>query len=86
MNVYHMYLRRVKRNFHLLTSMSPMKNKFAERIRKFPYFTNSCTIIWMTEWPDEALRSVAKAMIVDARKQVLPEEFAPAFVEIFIKI
>ncbi len=40
----------------------------------------------MTEWPDEALRSVAKAMIVDARKQVLPEEFAPAFVEIFIKI
>lgn len=39
--------------------MSPLGAAFRERVRKFPSIVNCCTIDWFSEWPDEALQSVA---------------------------
>ena len=40
--------------------MSPMSVEFSTRLRMFPSFVNCSTIDWFTEWPEEALRGVAK--------------------------
>jgi dynein heavy chain len=62
-NIFNMYLSRVKANIHLMFAMSPMSEEFTTRIRMFPSLVNCCTIDWFTEWPDEALQSVAKDSI-----------------------
>lgn len=33
------------------------------RIRNFPSLVNCCTIDWFTEWPEDALFSVAKTFL-----------------------
>lgn len=40
-------------------SCSPIGEVFRARLRQFPSLVNCCTIDWFSEWPDEALRSVA---------------------------
>lgn len=62
-NIFNMYLSRVRANIHLMFAMSPMSEEFTTRIRMFPSLVNCCTIDWFTEWPDEALQSVAKDSI-----------------------
>ena len=32
---------------------------FRSRLRQFPSLVTCCTIDWFSEWPDEALKSVA---------------------------
>ena len=39
--------------------MSPVGSAFRSRCRMFPSLVNCCTIDWFTEWPKEALMSVA---------------------------
>jgi len=62
-NIFNIYLNRVKANIHLIFAMSPMGEEFNTRLRMFPSLVNCCTIDWFTEWPDEALQSVAKDSI-----------------------
>jgi len=38
---------------------SPMGEVFRSRLRQFPALVNCCTIDWFSEWPSDALRSVA---------------------------
>jgi dynein heavy chain len=59
LNLFSMYLIRVKRNIHVCLTMSPLGEAFRERLRKFPSIVNCCTIDWFSAWPDEALQSVA---------------------------
>lgn len=59
MNTFNQYVLRVRSNIHVVLCMSPLGPLFRTRIRKFPSLTNCCTIDWFTEWPDEALQSVA---------------------------
>lgn len=40
--------------------MSPVGDAFRSRCRMFPSLVNCCTIDWFTEWPQEALLSVAE--------------------------
>jgi len=40
--------------------MSPLNDKFINRLRMFPSLINSCTLDWFTEWPEEALVGVGK--------------------------
>ena len=40
--------------------MSPLGEAFRTRLRNFPSLVNNCTIDFFAEWPEEALRSVAK--------------------------
>ncbi|KAJ1435246.1 dynein heavy chain, partial [Ochromonadaceae sp. CCMP2298] len=57
--VYNFFVSRVRTNLHLVLCLSPIGESFRTRLRMFPSLVNCCTIDWFTEWPEEALRSVA---------------------------
>lgn len=46
---------------------------FRARLRQFPALVNCCTIDWFSEWPSDALQSVALRFISE-----LPEELDAA--------
>jgi dynein heavy chain len=58
-DVYNFFISRVRSNLHLVLCLSPIGEAFRTRLRMFPSLVNCCTIDWFTEWPEEALRSVA---------------------------
>ena len=59
LNMYSQYIRKVRENLHVVLCMSPIGSAFRDRLRMFPSLVNCCTIDWFTEWPAEALHSVA---------------------------
>lgn len=59
MNMFGQYLNRVKSNIHCVIAMSPLGDIFRQRLLKFPSLVNCCTLDWFSEWPEEALISVA---------------------------
>jgi dynein heavy chain len=63
LNIFAQYILRVRRNIHVVLCMSPLGEAFRDRLRMFPSLVNCCTIDWFTEWPAEALRSVAMAAL-----------------------
>ena len=64
-NLFTAYTKRVRANIHMVICMSPVGEVFRSRLRKFPSLVNCCTIDWFSEWPDEALKSVAKTFLQD---------------------
>ena len=44
---------------------SPLGEIFRARLRQFPALVNCCTIDWFSEWPADALRSVALKFLQD---------------------
>merc|ERR1719506_2853849 len=64
LNIFSQYIIRVRRNIHVVTCMSPIGEAFRVRLRMFPSLVNCCTIDWFSEWPDEALESVAKSSML----------------------
>jgi dynein heavy chain len=44
---------------------SPLGEIFRSRLRQFPALVNCCTIDWFSEWPEDALRSVAVRFLND---------------------
>jgi dynein heavy chain len=65
-NIFSQYIVRVRRNIHVCLAMSPIGDLFRTRLRMFPSLVNCCTIDWFTEWPAEALDSVANSSIEHA--------------------
>lgn len=63
MNIMSQYISRVKKNIRIVLAMSPIGEQFRSRLRMFPSLINCCTIDWFTEWPEEALVSVAKGQL-----------------------
>ena len=62
-NLFGAFTKRVKNNTHTVICMSPIGEVFRARLRMFPALINCCTIDWFSEWPDEALQSVAKTFL-----------------------
>jgi dynein heavy chain len=62
-NLFSAYTKRVRSNIHIVICMSPIGEVFRSRLRQFPSLVNCCTIDWFSEWPDEALHSVAKSFM-----------------------
>ncbi|CAH8511378.1 unnamed protein product [Dicrocoelium dendriticum] len=58
-NLFNCYTKRVRDNLHTVITMSPLGEVFRARLRQFPALVNCCTIDWFSEWPSEALESVA---------------------------
>ncbi|KAH9093106.1 hypothetical protein Ae201684P_008767 [Aphanomyces euteiches] len=58
-NIFACYVGLVRQNLHLVLCMSPLGGTFRDRIRMFPSLVNCCTIDWFSEWPAQALQSVA---------------------------
>jgi len=50
---------------HCIIAMSPLGDIFRQRLLKFPSLVNCCTLDWFSEWPEEALLSVAKGSVSD---------------------
>jgi len=50
---------------HVVLAMSPVGDAFRQRLRMFPSLVNCCTIDWFSEWPLEALNSVANTFLGD---------------------
>ena len=63
LNLYNMFISRIKENLHLVICMSPIGDAFRNRLRMFPSLVNCCTIDWFTGWPEEALIQVAKTQL-----------------------
>lgn len=55
----------MKRNLHMVLSFSPVGGEFRERLRKFPSLVNCTTIDWFSEWPRDALHTVATQFLAD---------------------
>lgn len=83
MNIFSMYLARVKRNIHIVICMSPIGDAFATRLRMFPSLVNGCTIDWFSQWPEEALIGVGKGQLADVEIQLGLEGKLDQFVDIF---
>ena len=43
---YNFFIERVRRNLHVVLSMSPIGDAFRNRLRMFPSLINCCTIDW----------------------------------------
>lgn len=57
--MYSFFIERVKKNLHIVLCFSPIGDAFRTRVRMFPSLVNCCTIDWFSEWPQDALMSVA---------------------------
>ncbi|DAZ96773.1 TPA: hypothetical protein N0F65_005771 [Lagenidium giganteum] len=80
-NIFQQYIMRVRRNIHLVICMSPIGALFRDRLRMFPSLVNCCTIDWFSEWPAEALNSVATAILNDGNLNL--GDNLPSLVEAF---
>lgn len=65
MNIMTQYLARVKKNIRIVLAMSPIGEAFRSNLRMFPSLINCCTIDWFTDWPEEALISVARGQLTE---------------------
>ena len=59
MGIYNTFVARVRSRLHICLCFSPIGDAFRHRLRMFPALVNCCTIDWFSEWPMEALKSVA---------------------------
>lgn len=58
-NCWKFFIDRVKKNLHMALCFSPVGDAFRNRARKFPALINCTVIDWFTQWPEDALLSVA---------------------------
>ena len=75
------FITRVRSKLHCVLAMSPVSDSFRQRLRMFPSLVNCCTIDWFSEWPLEALDSVANTFLNDVAKTFEDPSVLPAVVK-----
>ena len=75
------FITRVRSKLHCVLAMSPVSDSFRQRLRMFPSLVNCCTIDWFSEWPLEALDSVANTFLADVAKSFEDPKALGAVVE-----
>ena len=63
--MYNMFIGRVRKNLHIVLSMSYIGDDFRTRLRQFPALVNNCTIDWFKPWPQDALEMVGYKFLAD---------------------
>ena len=61
--LYSYFVEKCRRLLHIVLAFSPIGDAFRNRIRNFPSMVNCCTIDWFSEWPTDALESVASKFL-----------------------
>jgi dynein heavy chain len=82
--IYAFFINRVRDNLHIVLCMSPVGEAFRRRIRMFPSLVNCCTIDWIDEWPEDALRAVAERKFL--KINIGPENLKQALVDTCVTI
>ena len=62
-DMFNFFIGRARANMHVVLAFSPIGESFRQRLLMFPALVNCCTIDWFTEWPEEALKSVAERFL-----------------------
>lgn len=57
--LFSYFVERCKKFLHIVMCFSPIGDSFRNRVRNFPSLVNCTTIDWFSEWPKDALQSVA---------------------------
>ena len=81
--LYAEFNSRVRANLHMVICMSPIGAAFASRMRMFPSLINCCAIDWFSEWPAQALSSVATNFLSDVE---MPEGTLPKMVDMCVHV
>ena len=63
--MYNLFIERVRKNLHIVLTMSPIGDALRNRLRQFPSLVNCCTIDWFQAWPDDALEMVGFKFLED---------------------
>lgn len=61
--LFSFFVERCIKKLHIVLCFSPIGNSLRDRIRNFPSLVNCTTIDWFSEWPKDALESVAKRFL-----------------------
>ena len=64
---FKFFVQECRKYLHCVLCMSPVGDAFRERLRKFPSLVNCCTIDWFSEWPTDALQSVATQFLSEVK-------------------
>jgi dynein heavy chain len=84
-NLFSSYTKRVRNNLHSVICMSPIGEIFRARLRQFPALVNCCTIDWFSEWPKDALESVAMTFLQEMPDLEASDEVVKGLVNLFHK-
>ena len=57
------YKQHCRDNLHIVLAMSPVGEKLRTRCRDFPGLASSTVINWFQPWPEQALHTVATALL-----------------------
>jgi len=68
-SLWRLFVKQCRANLHVVLCMSPIGDAFRTRLRKFPSLVNCCTIDWFTEWPADALLTVAESFMADIKME-----------------
>jgi len=63
--LFQFFLEKCKNNLHIVLCFSPIGEGLRSRILNFPSLVNCTTIDWFSEWPRDALDSVAKKFMAE---------------------
>jgi len=61
--LFSFFVEKCRKNLHIVLCFSPIGEALRNRIRNFPSLVNCTTIDWFSEWPPDALDSVAKKFL-----------------------
>ncbi|OMJ80715.1 hypothetical protein SteCoe_18966 [Stentor coeruleus] len=61
--LFSFFVSRCKKMLHIVLCFSPIGEAFRTRLRMFPSLVNCTTIDWFSEWPQDALLSVAQKFL-----------------------
>uniref|UniRef100_A0A8D1J8X9 Dynein axonemal heavy chain 14 n=2 Tax=Sus scrofa TaxID=9823 RepID=A0A8D1J8X9_PIG len=73
------FQKRLRKNLHILMTMSPTRPNFHQNCRLYPSLISACTIDWYEKWPESALLTVANSFL---REKNFKEKLALTCVQI----
>ncbi|ANQ06945.1 Dynein heavy chain [Plasmodium coatneyi] len=64
-DVFNYYISKIKRNFKVAVTHSPISSLYRDRLTKFPSFLSNFSFVYFLPWPYEALVNVSSKFLSD---------------------